>query len=200
VKGLQEYIRRYRAAPFDKKGQAWGKVRVIEWLQPSLGDPDVRAFLLGILGDPGEYQAARLHLLKLVECKRGPDPETHGRIGECIAATLRKETAWVVKAWLARVSCMYRDVPEVIDAAAERLLDRSESLDVRLGCHLALRFAGPTAQTVRVFRELAGDADEIGEDARADLAKWGKAEPSAPPDRGGTKPKRGSRSPRRRGR
>jgi hypothetical protein len=201
VKGLQEYIRRYRDAPFDKKGQAWGKVRVIEWLQPSDGDPDVLAFLLGILADPGEYQAARLHLLKWFECKPARrKPEAHRRIGECIAATLRKETEWVVKAWLARVACMYREVPAVIDAVAERLLDRSESLDVRLGCHLALRFAGPTEQVVRVFRELAGDADEVGEDARADLAKWGKAEPSAAPDRGGAKRKRGSRSPRRRGR
>jgi ankyrin repeat protein len=58
----------------------------------------------------------------------------------------------------------------------------------------------PTEQSVGVFRELAEDADEIREDAREDLAKWDKAEPSATPDRGRTKRKRGSRSPRRRGR
>jgi hypothetical protein len=120
-----------------------------------------------------------LHLLKWFECKPAPDPETHRRIGECIAATLRKERVWVVKAWLARVSCMYRVVPAVVDAAAERPLDRSESLDVRLGCHMALRSTGPTEQVVQVFRELAGDADAIGEDVRKDLAKWGMAGPSA---------------------
>ena len=95
---------------------------------------------------------------------------------------LSQEKAWVVKAWLARVACVYLEVPALLNTAAERLRDRSENLDVRLGCHMAFRFAGPTEQTVRLFRELAEDADEIGEDARADLAKWGKAEPGVAAD------------------
>jgi hypothetical protein len=54
VEGLQERIAVYRATPFDEKGLAWGKVLVIKGLEGHLGDPNVVAFLLDILGDTGE--------------------------------------------------------------------------------------------------------------------------------------------------
>ena len=110
-----------------------------------------------------------------------PDPEAHRRIGECIAATLRaevtleKDDSWVIKAWLGRVIGIYRDVPAVAEVSEERVRDRQESPEVRLGCLAALGYCRPTERVLGLFRELAGDADQVARQVRWYLTRWGRA-------------------------
>lgn len=180
MKKLADHITAYRAVPFDSKGEACGKVRVLERLEDHLGDPDVLAFLLSILGDTGEYDMARCHLLKWFECDPASDAESHRRIGECIADTLRREDDWMVKCWLARVAGVYSDVPAIVTVAAERFRDSAESDDVRCGVQRGLEGLGPTAEILELFHAVAAGTDTIAEYARDTLNRWGQSEPDAP--------------------
>lgn len=172
---LDELIAKYHSVPFDAKGEAWGKTTILESLEDHIDEPDVLNFVLSILANPDEYDMSRVELLKMFEGDRAQDFETHRRIGETIAATLRVEKDWLVMCWLSRVADWYSDVPAIVEVSIERLLDREEYSDVRCGCMAALEKLGPTEAVLRVFREIAAEGDDIASYVRHILGVWGKS-------------------------
>jgi hypothetical protein len=184
MEGLAEQIAAYHAVPYDEKGEAWGKVQVIERLEEHLGVPEVLAFFLGILGDTSEYDMARCHLLKWFEGDPARGTPGHAAIGGCIADTLRREDDWLVKSWLSRAADAYCDVPDVIRASAERLLDSGEDSGMRCGFAGVLQRAGPSEEVLNALRQAAAGADDVAAYVRTILSKWCIVEPGAVPDRG----------------
>ncbi|WP_020475510.1 hypothetical protein [Zavarzinella formosa] len=180
VAGLAEQIAAYHAAPFDAKGEACGKIQVLEELEDHLGDRDVLAFFLAILGNTDEYDMARCHLLKWFGIDPAPDAEAHRLIGECVADTLRREDDWLVKCWLARVSDAYIDLPVIVTVSAERFRDEAESEEVRCGVMSGLKALGPTAEVMELFRAVAAGSDEVAKSARRILKEWGQESESGP--------------------
>ena len=123
---VAEQMERYRSSPFDSSGEAWDKIAALESLEAQLNDPRVIDFFVAVIGDPAEYDMARVHLLKLLEIC--PAPEFRQRIGECVAAVLPGEPDWTVRCWLGRAVAAYSDIPAARTAAARRCARRQRWL------------------------------------------------------------------------
>jgi hypothetical protein len=164
----------YRTAPFDARGEAWGKTAALEALEAFLPDKRILDFFLAVVADPAEYDMARLHLLKLFEFN--PVPTARSRIGECVAAMLPREEDWTVRCWLARAVAAFSDIPAARAAAIARALDPSEDEDVRHNCVAGLWGSDPEA--VPALQQLAGEDSLLGRAARERLARPSSAEPN----------------------
>jgi hypothetical protein len=179
VDDVERHIAAYRAAPFDARGEAWGKTAALEALEAFLPDSRVLDFFLAIVADPAEYDMARLHLLKLFEAD--PAPAARSRIGECVAATLPAEKDWTVRCWLGRAVAAYTEIPAARAVAIARVLDPSEDEDVRHNCLAGLWGSDPGA--VPALRQLAAEESPLGRAARERLARASNAEQGAAADR-----------------
>jgi hypothetical protein len=158
VDEVERHITAYRAAPFDAKGEAWGKTAALEALEAFLPDGRVVDFFLGIVADPTEYDMARLRLVKLFEIN--PAPAERQRIGECVAAALPGERDWTVRCWLGRAVAAYSDIPAARAVAIGRALDPAEDEDVRHNCLAGLRPSDPEA--VPALRRIAAEDSSPG--------------------------------------
>jgi hypothetical protein len=173
----------YRRVPTDAKGQAWGKVRILEALEDDLADGRVLDFFLAVVGDTSEFDMARCRLLEYLGCAPVTAAADRHKVGECLARALPAEENWTVRCWLGRAAGAYGDVPELLQVATERVLDPAEDEDVRFNCLEVLTRLGPTPAVVAAFRQLAGGKDLLAQSVRSKLHEWGQtAEPGAAPD------------------
>jgi hypothetical protein len=164
VDAVEKLIAAYHTAPFDTRGEAWGKVAALEALEDHLTDPRVLPFFLQLIGNPDEYDMARVHLLKLLELD--PLPEAAGQIGETIVATLAREKDMLVRSWLSRAAGGFSHVPVVLNSALAGVQNVEEDDAVRSNFLAVLTGRGVEPAVVEVLRKLAQADGNLGDSAR----------------------------------
>jgi hypothetical protein len=167
VDDIERHIAAYRAAPFNTRGEAWGKTTALQALEEFLPDDRVLDFFLGVIADPTEYDMARIQLLKLFEVN--PANAARNRIGECVAAALTLDEDWVVRCWLGRAVSYYNDIPAARDAAVSCLLDSDEDNDVQHNCLFRLGQQRDNPEVAQVLNQLAAGDGHLASAARREL-------------------------------
>jgi hypothetical protein len=168
---VQERIKAFGRIESDANGECHGKTTIVEELEERLDDDRVLAFYLRIIGDPSEFDLARLEALKIFQLWNAPNEEAHARVGRHLAKVLPKEEDILVQQWIAIAAENFASVPEVFASAAKLASDSTVDLDVRHNCLSVLERLRGTQQATNVLRSLVDD-EQLGVHVRRILSDW----------------------------
>jgi hypothetical protein len=156
---VAEQLAAYQVVPFDAEGEAHQKCRIIAGLEGHLDDERVLGFFVELIGNPSEYDLARIEVLKIFELWRAPSAQAHERVARQVAKVVESEKDVLVQQWAAIAARNFSDTPEVLSSVATLLADRQADLSVRHNCLAAFRGKVLTAAVVEVLQRFVKDPE-----------------------------------------
>jgi len=153
----------------DRRGECYGKSRIVEALEEHLPDDRVLSFFLTVVADRNEYDLARVDVLKILELWDPPSDEIRNQVGQLLARVLPQEKDILVQQWMGIAAGNFVGVPEVFDAVAGLLADPDVDLSVRHNCLWAIECLPDSEKAGEALRPLAND-NEMGASIRRILA------------------------------
>ena len=155
--------------PADELDEASIKVDVILDLA-DYEDERILPFYLNVLADLGEYDLARIEILKILELRDRDDDQEDQRIGEVIAKVLKEDPDFEVRQYAAMAAANYLDIPVVFESVRHAVEDSEEDLDVRINAMKALAETG-SPEGREILEGVQGNA-AVGRYAKGMLERW----------------------------
>ena len=154
---------------FSARGATASKLDVLMDLE-RLCDGRVVAFLLQVLGDPGEPSEVRMHVLKRLRnapLTASERSSVAGVLGQLMlpgfSIDLRLQAALALGD--------FTDICGVPTVLGSLALEAHELLDLRYSAFTSLERAGPTPECVNLLRQLSDD-EMLGRSAQSALTRW----------------------------
>jgi len=169
---IDEQIAAYLNIPNTHKDEQWGKVQIIESLEEHFADQRVLDFFLSVIADHKDYEMARLHILKYMEIADIPNPTNRQKVGECLTNSFSKEKGWTLRCWFGRAASRFRDIPEVVRAAVDCVLDQNEYADIRINWFQVLVGLKLHPIAIDTLQQLGRLNDDLAAWALDILQKW----------------------------
>ena len=169
---INAMIAAYRAGELDPQGESHVKCAVVGGLEEHLEEPKALAFLLDLIGDPDEYDLARVDALKILQVYEPGSERVRRRVGRRLAKVLLAETDVLVQQWVAIAAGNFMSVPQVYAAVSVLLADGKSESGVRHNCLAALLRLGPSPRTRGPLEVLVADP-QLGAQVRRILEEWG---------------------------
>ncbi|MFF2328836.1 MULTISPECIES: HEAT repeat domain-containing protein [unclassified Streptomyces] len=136
------------------------------------GDADALPFLISVVGDPQEYDLARVEAATLLRLWPPTDPATRRTAGRALLTALHDPEEDLVRQYAAGALGPYAGDP-VVDEAVTAVVRNDEDPLVRHNALSAVEQAGPSRTRTDTLRALTDDP-ELGRAATRILTTWSR--------------------------
>jgi hypothetical protein len=166
---FEAVVERFRHAKASPSGECPEKLEAVREAAGYLPAPEALEFVTSTLGNPSEYDLARVELCKALRVYEPASAAISHACATALLAALRDPEDELVRQWAALALANFVAVDGVAPELVARVVDPTEDIDVRHNSLGALR-AGTFPGESRAALETGTEDEEINDAIHRDLA------------------------------